>query len=99
VLEFRSSRRYGRIDDRTTLRMLEELAERLGIQVRIEASWQGGSAAGGLCRIRGVPTVLIDGLSSTAERIAVLCEALSEFDLETVFLPPAIRARIRAARR
>ena len=72
---------------------------RLGVEVRVETGWHGGASRGGLCRLRGVPVVLVDAASSVPDRIGVLCEALAGFDIETVFLPPALRARIRAARR
>lgn len=89
------------IDDRTTLRMLEDLAARIGVEVRVEPVWQGGDRAGGLCRVHGVPLILLDARAPVADRIAVLCEALAELerDLDNVFMPPAVRARIRAARR
>ncbi len=81
--------------------MLEDLAARIGVEVRVEPVWQGGDRAGGLCRVHGVPLILLDGLAPITDRIAVLCEALSELEpeLENVFVPPALRARIRAARR
>jgi hypothetical protein len=80
------------------LRALEELARRVGLEVRVEPQWLGGASAGGLCRLRGVPVVLLDGLAPPHERIGVLCEVLAEFDLETVFLPPALRAILQGRR-
>lgn len=85
-------------DDRAMLRALEELARRVGLEVRIEPQWLGGASAGGLCRLRGVPVVLLDGLAPMHERIGVLCEALAQFDLETVFLPPALRTLLSGRR-
>ena len=80
------------------LRALEELARRVGLEVRIEEPWRGGPSAGGLCVLRGSPVVLIDALAPLPDRIAVLCEALARFDLETVFLPPALRAALQGHR-
>ena len=79
------------------LRALEDLARRVGLEVRVEESWKGGPSAGGLCVLRGAPVVLIDGLAPLTERVAVLCDALARFDLDEVFLAPALRARIQSA--
>ena len=79
------------------LRALEDLARRVGLEVRFEESWKGGPSAGGLCLLRGAPVVLIDGLAPLTDRVAVLCDALSRFDLEAVFLAPALRARIQSS--
>jgi hypothetical protein len=78
------------------LRALEELARRVGLEVRVEPEWKGGPSAGGLCRLRGIPVVLLDGLAPMHERIGVLCDALAHFDLEDFFLPPALRAMLQA---
>ena len=76
------------------LRALEDVARRVGLEVRVEEPWRGGPSAGGMCLLRGRRVVLLDALAPLPERVEVLCEALSELDLDTVFLPPALRARI-----
>lgn len=88
----------GNIEEKTTLRLLEDLAQRLGVEIRYESPWKGGAHAGGLCRVRGELVILVDASAPVVERIAVLCEALSSLDLDAVFLPPALRAKIRSRR-
>ena len=80
------------------LRALEELARRVGREVRVEEPWRGGPSAGGLCVLRGTPVVLLDATAPLPDRIGVLCEALGQFDLESVFLPPALRAILQGRR-
>jgi hypothetical protein len=78
---------------------LEALAARLGIPVRHEAMARGvprGRSRGGLCRLRGQPLILVDGSLGAPERVAILAEALSNFDLDGIYLPPEVRAIIRA---
>lgn len=77
------------------LRALEDLARRVGLEVRVEEPWKGGPSAGGMCLLRGRPVVLLDALAPLPDRVEVLCEALSGFDLDSVFLPPALRARLQ----
>jgi hypothetical protein len=78
---------------------LEAVAARLGIAVRYEAMDRALSprqAGGGLCKLRGHPIILIDSELTLRERIAVLAEALGTFDLDGIYLPPLVRATIRA---
>jgi hypothetical protein len=79
---------------------LEALAGRLGIAVRAEplAGEILDGRAGGLCRLRGRPLVVVDSRLGTEDRIDVLAAALATFDLDGVFVPPAVRERIEAAR-
>ena len=55
-----------------------------------------GGARGGLCRLRGQPMILIDDALAPSERVAVLARALGAFDLDGIYLPPLVRATIRA---
>ena len=78
---------------------LEALAARLGIRVRYETIDQTLSqerSSGGLCRLRGQPMILLDESLGPRERVAVLARALASFDLDGVYLPPLVRATIRA---
>jgi hypothetical protein len=77
---------------------LEALAERLGVTVRTEPFIKGAlGGRGGFCHIRGKAFVVMDAALPVADRIAVLAGALSRFDLDSVFVPPALRARIESA--
>jgi hypothetical protein len=78
---------------------LESLAARLGIAVRPEPFGRGLlEGRGGLCWVDGKPLVVMDVTLGVPDRVAVLAEALAQFDLSAVPLEPALEARIHAAR-
>lgn len=81
-------------------RLLEQLAERLGIEVRYEpmGEWRGASA-GGLCRLHGRAVILVDAGAPPAEQVGVLLDALCQLDTESIFVPPAIRRELDRRRR
>jgi hypothetical protein len=84
-----------------TERLLDELltvARRLGIEVRVEPFRGGVRSPGGLCRLRGRVLVLIDQRLGVFDRTRTLAEALSELDVEGVYLTPEARRIIEAAR-
>jgi hypothetical protein len=81
--------------------LLDELlsaARRLGIEVRVEPFRAGIRTPGGLCRLRGRILVLIDQRLGVFDRTRTLADALSEFDVEGVYLTPQARRCIDAAR-
>ncbi len=86
------------IDDSNVLSLLEQVAERLGVEVRYERLQGGPDARGGLCRVEGKDLILVDEEASVQDRIAVLAGAVAELDIEALFLPPALRERIARAR-
>ena len=75
--------------------MLTALAERVGFDVRFVAI----EGPGGVCRVHGRPTILLGDAAPDAQQIDVLCEALSDVDLENVYLLPAARRLIEDYRR
>ena len=77
---------------------LEQAAAQVGVRVRYEAMTGDSAGAGGLCKIRGEWTVIMDRKSPPSDRAAMLVEALSQFDVDAVFLPPEIR-QVLAKRR
>jgi hypothetical protein len=91
---------------------LEKLANRLGVAVRFEPLLGAGAgsvgrgssigttsiARGGLCRLRGTPFILIDGGLPIMDKIGILSEALSTFDLAAIYLPPVLRSRLEKKR-
>lgn len=77
---------------------LEQAAAQLGIHVRYETMTGETVGAGGLCRLRGTWTVIIDRRANASDRAAILVEALAAFDTEAVFLPPEIRETIAQRR-
>jgi len=77
------------------LRELERLARRIGLEVRFEAFDPLAARKGGLCTLRGSPLVLVDAHAPTLDQVAVLCQALARFDVEVLYVPPALRAKIQ----
>ena len=83
---------------------LEQAATQLGVRVRYEVMTGESAGAGGLCKIRGDWTIIIDRKATPSDRAAMLVEALAGFDVDAVYLAPEIRealvvgrARIRSA--
>ena len=74
---------------------LERLARRLGLEVRFEAFDPKSTRRGGLCTLRGSPVVLVDAHATTLDKVGVLCDALARFDIEVMYVPPVLRARIQ----
>ena len=78
---------------------LEKLALRIGVTVRFEpfkTRSERPAAKGGLCRLRGTPLIVIDTALPLMDKIGILSEALSAFDLEAIYLPAILRTRVRA---
>ncbi len=81
-------------------RLLEQLAERLGIEVFYEPMGEGwGSSSGGLCRLRSRQMIIIDTNAPRAEQVGVLLDALCHLNTESFFVPPAIRRELIRRRR
>ena len=84
----------GRVTTTEILAELEKLAKRLGVAVRFEAFDAKNGGKGGLCRLHGAPFIVIDAGLPVLEKIGILSEALSTFDLEAIYLPPVLRMRL-----
>ncbi len=81
------------------LQQLEELAERLGVKVLYESlDQQEFVVRSGTCLLRGQLVAIIDHRLTLGDRIRVLADCLSRFDLSTVYLVPAVRELIDARR-
>ena len=80
------------MDHETMLHHLEELAEKLGIEVRYE------SAAGrvGMCVLRGKRMAIVDSNLRVPDRVAALLSVLAREDLNGVYIPPAVRRGLDA---
>lgn len=72
------------------LEALMDAAKTRGISVRREAMTRGTSA-GGLCVVKGVPTVFVDERGSMEAQIEILAAALRRYDWSEVALPEAVR--------
>ena len=77
---------------------LEQAAAQLAIRVRYETMTGDTAGAGGLCKLKGEWCVIIDRKMPSAERAALLIEALAGFDTDEVFLPPQLREAIATKR-
>src|SRR6266704_1865514 len=77
---------------------LEQVAAQVGVRVRYETMTGDTVGAGGLCKLSGEWTVIMDRRTPPAERAATLIEALAEFDTDQVFLPPKVREALLARR-
>lgn len=82
-----------------TYQHLENLAEQLDISIRYEnLAGSGLTAKSGLCRIKGRYFYIMDSSKSVFEKVRLLSRCLSEMDLEGVYVVPAIRKILEAAR-
>jgi hypothetical protein len=65
------------VDDRRGLETLEQLAERLGIEVRKRVLRGAPGSGSGLCRVRGKWLVILNSHSTLHEKRAALSEAIA----------------------
>lgn len=70
---------------------LEQVAAQVGVRVRYETMTGESAGGGGLCKIRGEWTVIMDRKATPSDRAAMLVEALAGFDVDSFYLPPEIR--------
>ncbi|HEY8923847.1 MAG TPA: hypothetical protein VIU64_05650, partial [Polyangia bacterium] len=77
---------------------LEQAASQLGIKVRYETMTGDSAGAGGLCKLRGEWTIIMDRKSAPSDRAALLIDALVGFDFESIFLPPQVREALTERR-
>lgn len=77
---------------------LEQAAAQINVRVRYESMTGDSAGAGGLCKIHGQWTVIIDRKSPASDRAALLLEALSGFDFDGIFLPPELREALTERR-
>lgn len=89
--------RPGVVDLAAKQRLLEDLARRLGIDVRYEplaesARW---SSKGGLCRIRSHYVILVHARATQAEQVGVLLDALAQPELKPLLDTLAIRLELQ----
>jgi hypothetical protein len=79
------------------LAALEQLAEQLGVQVCYEPMTGVVSGAGGLCRVKGTYRAIIDRRLKPRERMQILADALSRFDLSSVTLSAEVEPLVLGA--
>lgn len=86
------------MDDRELLDELVRVATRLGVQVRIEPFETPPARGGGRCLIEGREFILLDARAPLGDRVGALASALSDLDLEDVYVMPEARDRVEEAR-
>ncbi len=79
------------MDMSAALTELETLAGKLEVQVVYDHLTGDGMGQGGLCKVKGKWRVIIERRCSPTERVSILAQALSRFDLENHFLSPGVR--------
>jgi len=75
------------MDTTTILEELEDVAERLGLDVRAEK----GNFRGGRCIVGGEELIMLNKRHQPETQLAVMAEALREAPLDTIYLKPAVR--------
>ncbi len=70
----------------------------MGIDVRFDAFDDDTKGHGGLCTVRGKPQIVVNEAAPVLDQVAVLETALSRLDLDEVFAPPLLRARVERRR-
>jgi hypothetical protein len=81
------------------LSRLEGVAAHLNIPVRYaDLATEELPGRGGLCVLRGQRRIIIERTLGCREKARLLATGLAHFDLEGVFLLPAVREAIEAAK-
>lgn len=88
------------MESRKALEYLEDLAEKLGIEIVYERLGEEEfSVRGDLCKVKGAYKIFMDRSKPVEDQIAILSRALSTFDTEGIYLLPYIREILEIARR
>lgn len=75
------------------LTALEDVARRLGVDVRIER----GGFRGGLCLIDDEQVIVLNKRQPVEARISILAESLKSLPVDTVFMRPAVREALESS--
>ncbi len=71
---------------------LEQLADRLGIEIRYERIKNPANITrGGLCKLKGRYIIIIDSKTSVSERVELISNILKRFNLKDIYILPALR--------
>lgn len=86
------------MNDNTLLEHLEELVSRLGVTLREENLGSAGyNSGGGYCKVGGLSIIFLNKRDSRQRKIRILARSLKRFNLEGVFIPPAVRRVIESS--
>jgi hypothetical protein len=93
--------RNTHMDENTIIHQLEALAETFGLQIRYEPiriDDELPNVPGGVCRLKGESVLIINSNATVRDKIKTLTEAVKYFDLERVYIRPALRELLEKAR-
>ena len=94
----RSSRKENNFRDEQIMKALEEVAERLSVQVHYEEMKAFEfRVEDGSCTVKGEPSIFIDRKRPIKEKISILARELKKFDLEDIYVPPLLREKVLLA--
>jgi len=86
--------------DQVMLSLLEGLAEQLQIPVSYaDLATEELPGRGGLCVLHGERRIIIERTLAVRQKARLLAAGLAQFDLEEVFVLPAVRQALEEARR
>jgi hypothetical protein len=88
------NRRRDECEGPLGLRDLEAVAARLSIPIRYEK----GDMRGGLCRLHGQWQIIMNADLPDDEKADLLADSLATIDLESVYVPPRVRAMLEERR-
>ncbi len=87
------------MQEHVLLRLLEALAEQLQIPVSYaDLSTEELAGRGGLCVLHGERRIIIERTLGVRQKERLLAAGLAQFDLEGIFILPAVRQALEAAR-
>jgi len=78
---------------------LEGVAAALGAKVSYETIKKGSGRQprGGLCWVHGSPRIIVHRKLTDSEKVAVLIDALQNFDLAAIYIAPEVRQALEGA--
>ncbi|MFO7783608.1 MAG: hypothetical protein ACQET7_03210 [Thermodesulfobacteriota bacterium] len=80
------------MDEQVMLEQLEQVAKGLEVEIRYETMRkEAGYNPGGLCRIHGVPLIIVNRKAPLGDKVQVLASAIKRFDLTGIYLRPGLR--------
>jgi hypothetical protein len=80
------------LDDGVLLNQLEELAGKVGIEIRYgNIPGEDSHRTGGLCRVKGKYVLIIHSRLTVKEKIRIIIKTLKGFEMGDVYVIPIIR--------
>ena len=80
------------MDDEVLLNQIEELAGKLGIEIRYgKIGGEESHRTGGLCRVKGQYVLIMHSRLTAKEKIGVIIKTLQGFEIGDIYIMPVIR--------